>query len=77
MHPGGGGGILPINGLMGMHRWMGLYFCGWTDYHGVAFSTEFPTEVLEWGQKLSGFWGFRKFWLVGFKYGKIRGKKSF
>ena len=41
----------------------------------IAFSTEFPTELLEWGRKLSGIFGVRKFWLVGFN-GKIRGKKS-
>ena len=35
---------------MGMCRWMGI------DYNGVAFSTKFPTELLEWGHKLSGMW---------------------
>ena len=41
----GGGGLLPIDGLMGMCRWMGSYFPDWIDYNGIAFSTEFPTEV--------------------------------
>ena len=54
---GVGGGVLPINGLMGMCRWMGSYFHDWIDYNGVAFLTEFPTELLEWGFKLPGFWG--------------------
>ena len=39
--PGGGGGALPINGLMGMCRWMGSHFHDWTDYNGVAFSSIF------------------------------------
>ena len=26
------------------------------DCNGVAFSTDFPTELLEWGRKLSKFW---------------------
>ena len=37
--------------------WLGSYFHDWIDYNGVAFSTEFPTELLKWGRKLSGFWG--------------------
>ena len=36
-----GGGTLPINGLMGMCRWMGSHFHDWTDYNGVAFSSIF------------------------------------
>ena len=35
------GGELPINGLMGMCRWMGSHFHDWTDYNGVAFSSIF------------------------------------
>ena len=31
--PGGGGGTLPINGLMGMCRWMGSHFHDRTDYN--------------------------------------------
>ena len=53
-HSGGGGGgggrCIPINVLMGMCRWMGWHFHYWFDYfdyNGVAFSTEFPTELLE------------------------------
>ena len=62
---------------MGMCRWMGSHFHDWIDYNGVAFSTEFPTELPEWGRKLIvGILGVRKFWLVGFKSGKIRGKKK-
>ena len=31
--PGGGGeGILPGNGLMGMCRWMGSHFHDWIDF---------------------------------------------
>ena len=74
---GGGEGLrIPINGLIGMCCWMGSHFHDWNDSNGVAFSTEFPTELLEWGRKLSAFWGARKFWLVGFKHGKIRGKRK-
>ena len=51
--PGGGGGELPSNRLMGMCRWMGSHFHDWIDYNGVAFST----ELLEWGRMFSGFWG--------------------
>ena len=53
---GGGGGVLYINGLMGMCCWMDLHFYDWIDYNVIAFSTEFPTELLELGRKLSGFW---------------------
>ena len=42
---------------MGMCRPVGSHFHDLIDYNGVAFSTEFPTELLEWGHKLSGFWG--------------------
>ena len=48
------------DGLMGMCRWMWSYFHGWINNNGVAFLTEFPTELLEWGRKLSGFWGILK-----------------
>ena len=44
---GVGGGVLPINGLMGMCHWMEWHFHDWIDYNGVAFSTEIPTELLE------------------------------
>ena len=50
--PGGGGG-LPYKGLIGMCRWMGSHFHGWSDYNGVAFSI----ELLGWGRKFSDFWG--------------------
>ena len=60
---GGGGGLLPVNGLMGMCRWTWSHFYDWIDYNGVAFSTGFPTELLEWGHK----------WLLGFENGKICG----
>ena len=53
----GDGSVLPINELMGVCRWMGSHFYYWIDYNGVAFSTESPTELLEWGRKLSGVWG--------------------
>ena len=39
--PGGGGGTLPSNGLLGMCRWMGSHFHDSTDYNGVAFSSIF------------------------------------
>ena len=47
------GGLLPSNRLMGMCRWIGSHFHDWTDYNGVAFST----ELLEWGHIFSGFGG--------------------
>ena len=49
--------MFAINELIGMRRWMGRNFHDWIDYNGVAFSTEFPTELLEWDRKLSGFYG--------------------
>ena len=49
-----------------MRRWMVSHFYDWIDYNGVAFSTEFPAELLEWGHK----------WLLGFENGKICGKKK-
>ena len=40
--PGGGGkGVLPSNGLLGMYRWMGSHFHDSTDYNGVIFSSIF------------------------------------
>ena len=51
---------------MGMCRRVGSHFHDWIDYNGVALSTEFLTELLEWGRKLSGFWE-EKRWLVGCK----------
>lgn len=48
--------IPPINGLMAIWRWIGSHFHDWIDCNGVASSTKFPTELLEWGRKLSGFW---------------------
>ena len=55
---GGGEGLrIPINGLIGMCCWMGSHFHDWNDSNGVVSSTEFPTELLEWGRKLSAFWG--------------------
>ena len=41
-----GEGVLPINGLMGMCRWMGSHFHDWIDYNGVAFSTKFLTDLI-------------------------------
>ena len=37
---GGGGMVLPSNGLMGMCSQMASHFHGWVDYNGVAFSKE-------------------------------------
>ena len=54
---GGGGGILPINGLMGMCRWMGSHFHDWTDYNGVAFSTRVPDKVTRMGSQFVGILG--------------------
>ena len=47
------GGGLPYKGLIGMCRWMGSHFHGWSDYNGVAFLI----ELLGWGRKFSDFWG--------------------
>ena len=38
---GGGGELLPSNGLLGMYRWMGWYFHDSTDYNGVTISSIF------------------------------------
>ena len=57
------GGALPINGLMGMCRWMGSHFHDWTDYNGVAFSSTFY-RVTRMGSHFSGILRVRKFWQV-------------
>ena len=49
----GGGGGLPYNKLIEMCHWMGSHFDDWSDFNGVAFST----DLLEWGRKFSDFWG--------------------
>ena len=54
------GGALPINGLMGMCRWMGSHFHDWTDYNGVAFSSTFY-RVTRMGSHFSGILRVRKF----------------
>ena len=54
---GGGGGVLPITGLMEICCWMGSHFHNWIDHNGIAISTEFMTELLGGGCKLSGFLG--------------------
>ena len=50
--PEGGGGITfcywPNGNLL-------PHFHNWIDYNGVALSTEFVTNLLEGGRKLSGF----------------------
>ena len=51
--PGGRGGGLPYNRLMGMCRWMGSHFHDWNDHNGVAFSI----ESLEWGRTFFDFRG--------------------
>ena len=57
------GEALPINGLMGMCRWMGSHFHDWTDYNGVAFSSTFY-RVTRMGSHFSGILRVRKFWQV-------------
>ena len=34
--PGEGGGLLPINGLMGMCFWMGSHFHDWIGYNAIT-----------------------------------------
>ena len=51
--PGGDGGLLPYERLMGMCCWLGSHFHGWIDYNGVAFSR----VLLESGRAFSDFWG--------------------
>ena len=54
IHPGEGGeGVLPYRRLMGMCRLMGSHCHDWSEYNGVAFST----ELLEWGRTFFYFWG--------------------
>ena len=53
LRPGGGGGVLPYERLLGMCRWMGSHFHDWIDYNGVTFLV----ELLEWGHTFSGFLG--------------------
>lgn len=50
-----GGGLLDIYGLMGMCHWMESHFHDSINYNGVAYSTEFLTELLESGSKLLDF----------------------
>ena len=54
------GGALPINGLMGMCRWMGSHFHDRTDYNGAAFSSTFY-RVTRMGSHFSGILRVRKF----------------
>ena len=61
--PGGGGGTLPINGLMGMCRWMGSHFHDRTDYNGVAFSSIFY-RVTRMGSHFCRILRVRKIWKV-------------
>ena len=58
---GGGGGLLPYKGLMGICRSMGSYFHDWIDYNGVVFSK----ELLEWGHTFSDFWGKKDLHICG------------
>ena len=58
-----GGGALPINGLMGMCRWMGSHFHDRTDYNGVAFSSIFY-RVTRMGSHFCGILSVRKIWQV-------------
>ena len=51
----GGGGELPIKWGCAA-GWGRIFTTGFTN-NGVAFSTEFPVELLEWGRKLPGVWG--------------------
>ena len=60
--PGGGRYSL----TRGMCRWTGSHFHDWSDYNGVAFSTDLP----EWGRKFSDFGGKQ-----GFKMGRFSVKK--
>ena len=60
---GGGGGALPINGLMGMCRWMGSHFHDRTDYNGAAFSSIFY-RVTRMGSHFCGILRVRKIWQV-------------
>ena len=48
-----GGGVLPYKRLIGTCRWMGSHFHDWSDYNGVAFSS----DLLEWGRKFLDFGG--------------------
>ena len=56
-----GGGVLPSKVLLGMCRWMGLYFHNWTDYNGVTFLTCF-SRVTRMGSQIFEIFGIRKFW---------------
>ena len=57
------GGTLPINGLMGMCRWMGSHFHDRTDYNGAAFSSIFY-RVTRMGSHFCGILRVRKTWQV-------------
>ena len=57
------GGTLPINGLIGMCRWMGSHFHDRTDYNGAAFSSIFY-RVTRMGSHFCGILRVRKIWQV-------------
>ena len=50
----GSQGVLPYKRLMGMCHWMGSHFHDWSDYNGVAFST----ELLDWAHTFLDFLGY-------------------
>ena len=49
----GGGGEFPINGSLGMGRWMGSHCYDSTDCHGVVFSSLF-NRVTRMGSQVIG-----------------------
>ena len=53
--PGGGGGALLSNGLLGMCRWMGSHFHDSTDYIMGSPFQAFSIELLEWGRTFRDF----------------------
>ena len=62
--PGGGGGVLPSNRLMGMCHWMGSHFLDWIDYNGVAFLIG-ANRVTRMGSHICRISGVSKFRQVG------------
>ena len=54
------GGELPINGLMGMCRWMGSHFHDRVDYKEGCIFNRVPDRVTTMGSQMSGFGGKKK-----------------
>ena len=60
---GGGGGILSINGPMGIFRWMGSHLHNWIVYLWHCIFNKVRNRVTRMGLQIVRVLGVRKFWL--------------